>query len=207
MTETPRIPMAQRSPILVVGDIHGKLSRYHNLIQNKQPEYSIQLGDFGFSREHDWFLTTMDCTKHKVLFGNHDDYTYLNREHSLGDFTVLYSGEIMAIRGGYSIDKARRIIGVDWWEEEELSFEKWGQCIDTYTQTRPSIVLSHECPTDPLLQMFGIDTPSATAKGLQALFAIHQPARWIFGHHHKSSRRVFGRTEFICLAECESMMI
>jgi len=26
-----------RPPILVIGDVHGKLSRYHNLIQNKQP--------------------------------------------------------------------------------------------------------------------------------------------------------------------------
>lgn len=200
--------MAQhRSPILVIGDIHGKLSRYHNLIQNQQPSQSIQLGDFGFSREHDWFLNTMDCQRHKVLFGNHDDYTYLRRAHSLDDFTVLNDNEIMAIRGGNSIDKAYRRIGIDWWPEEEMNFEEWTRCIDTYDRTRPSIVLSHECPTDPLDQMFGFTTPSNTAKGLQVLFEIHQPLLWIFGHHHKSKRKVIHGTEFVCLAEGESTWI
>lgn len=197
----------RRSQILVVGDIHGKLVRYHNLIQNKQPKQSIQLGDFGFAREHDWFLSTMDTEKHKVLFGNHDDYTYLNREHSLGDYAVLHGGEIMAVRGGYSIDKARRTMGVDWWAEEEMNFETWVQCIDAYTKTRPSIVLSHECPADAVEQMFGITSSSNTAKGLQALFDIHQPKLWVFGHHHKSCRKVIEGTEFVCLAEGESLWI
>lgn len=197
----------QRSRILVIGDIHGKISRYHNLIQNQHPEQSIQLGDFGFAREHEWFLNTMDCKQHKVLFGNHDDYTYLNREHSLGDFSVLHDGEIMAIRGGYSIDKAYRTMGVDWWPEEEMNFETWSRCIDTYQQTRPIIVLSHECPVEPLVQMFGITAPSNTANGLQALFDIHQPALWIFGHHHKNKRKVIRGTEFLCLAEGESHVI
>lgn len=196
-----------RRPILVVGDVHGKLSRYHNLIQNKQPEQSIQLGDFGFSRQHDWFLNTMDCDRHKVLFGNHDDYGYLDREHSLGDFSVLHKGEIMTVRGGYSLDAARRTIGLDWWAEEEMSFEEWNRCIDTYTQTRPSIVLSHECPTAPLAQMFGHYNPSATSKGLQVLFEIHRPALWVFGHHHKAMRATINGTEFCCLAEVQAMYI
>lgn len=199
--------MSQRPRILVVGDIHGKLSKYHNLIHIHQPEQSIQLGDFGFSKEHEWFLRTMDCQRHKVLLGNHDDYTYLHREHSLGDVSVLHDGEMMTIRGGYSIDKLYRTIGVDWWAEEEMDAKAWDQCIELYERTRPNIVLSHECPTEPLAQMFGISSPSYTAKGLQVLFDIHQPTLWVFGHHHKNKQEGIRGTEFICLAEGASLWI
>lgn len=198
---------ALRSPILLIGDIHGKINKYHNLIQKQKPERSIQLGDFGFEHEHEWFLRTMDCTKHSILFGNHDDYTFLNREHSLGDYAVLHDGEIMAIRGGDSIDKAYRTIGVDWWPQEEMSFATWNKCIDTYNVTKPLIVLSHECPTEALQELFGIYSPSTTAKGLQAVFEINSPVMWVFGHHHKSMRRVIDGTEFICLAEGESLWV
>ena len=195
------------STLTLIGDVHGKVNEYWKLVTHQVKGKSVQVGDFGFKESHEWHRLNIDGRQHKVLFGNHDDYTYLNREHSLGDYAVLHGGEIMAVRGGYSIDKARRTMGVDWWAEEEMNFETWVQCIDAYTKTRPSIVLSHECPADAVEQMFGITSSSNTAKGLQALFDIHQPKLWVFGHHHKSCRKAIEGTEFVCLAEGESLWI
>lgn len=58
--------------LLVIGDVHGKINEYWKLI-NKYNIDSIQLGDFGFKRHHNWHLENVDSSKHKINFGNHVD--------------------------------------------------------------------------------------------------------------------------------------
>lgn len=46
-----------------------------------------------------------------------------------------------------------------------------------------------------------------TSDGLQAMFEIHQPDIWIFGHHHKSIDTIVNGTRFICLKEADYITI
>ena len=70
--------------ITVVGDIHGKFDQYYNIVKDK--EYSICLGDFGFSDS--WqklHYSGLDSDKHKICKGNHDQYEF-ESPYDLGNF-------------------------------------------------------------------------------------------------------------------------
>lgn len=190
--------------MILIGDVHGLISQYNQTIQKiPKGDKSIQLGDFGFKKSHDWFLDNIDYNQHKVMFGNHDYYPYIDEPHSLGDFGV-YEG-IFFIRGAWSIDHYLRILGRDLFHEEELTYTQFVACLELYEQVKPSIVISHDCPREVRKEMFNIYDKSTTSNGLQALFEVHQPDLWVFGHYHKSRKEIINKTEFICLDELETL--
>lgn len=189
---------------LLIGDVHGKINEYLKII-NKTKFSTIQLGDFGFKKQHNWHLKNIDNSKHKILFGNHDDYTFLNENHSLGDY---YSNDnYMCVRGAYSIDQHHRIENVDWWRNEELSYNEMIDAIDHYNTIKPKIMLTHDCPQIIRQHIFGITEKSITSNALQMMFENHQPDTWVFGHHHRSVDVVIKNTRFVCLNELETMVI
>lgn len=186
--------------MLIIGDIHGKTEQYFQII-SKEKE-SIQLGDFGFRSQYDWFLKNTG-PDHKVLMGNHDYYPYLGTSPKiLPSFGYLPASEIFYIRGAYSIDWKSRTIGVDLFENEELTIAEGYQALDLYDKIRPKFVVSHDCPTT-FSWTFSNFPPSRTRQLLQSLLDIHQPKLWVFGHHHLSIRT----EKFICLKELEFLCI
>ncbi len=191
--------------MLIIGDVHGKVNDYWKIIQKYKDQHSIQVGDFGFKKEHEWFLGNIDCKKHKINFGNHDDSTYLNKAHSMGDYS--FDQGIMTIRGAYSIDKSFRTENIDWWANEELNYQEMQMAIDFYELNKPKIIISHDCPHEVRQYLFGINDKSMTTNGLQSMFEIHQPDIWIFGHHHKSRNDIINKTQFTCLAELETKIL
>lgn len=189
--------------MLIIGDVHGKVDSYWKLIQSESK--SIQLGDFGFTQQHEWHIKNCDPTKHKIVFGNHDDYSYFNYPHSLGNFSITPEG-IFTIRGAESIDKHHRTENISWWKEEELNWGEANEVIDNYKKTKPEVVISHDCPESVCIRYFGYHG-SFTRKLLQNLFEFHQPMLWIFGHHHKSKNDTIDGTRFICLNELETITL
>jgi hypothetical protein len=186
---------------LLIGDVHGKHLRYKDILDRTEHK-TIQIGDFGFRNQHEWHIENIDNSKHKILFGNHDDYTFLNMDHSLGDYTIL--DNIMCVRGAYSIDRWCRTEGRDWFSNEELSYIEMNDIINIYETTKPQIMISHDCPEIVCKQLFGYPDNNKTRNGLQTMFEIYQPKLWIFGHHHKSIDTIIGDTRFICLNELET---
>lgn len=197
----------------VVGDVHGYYGNYLDIVQ-KAP-HSLQVGDLGFEYE---CLKKLDPACHKVLAGNHDNYSrwdtstfvHMQSGHWLGDHGVWPSpaGAVFFVRGGYSIDRAYRKEGVSWWPDEELSEEAFAACLEAYAQARPRIVCTHECPagiTDQLFPPMKWNgewlTPSRTSRWLERLRQAHQPALWLFGHHHKERDVTIDSTRFLCLPE------
>jgi predicted phosphodiesterase len=190
--------------MIIVGDVHGKLNDFYRIKQkNNEVESIIQLGDFGFKREHEWFIREMNPSKHKIIFGNHDYYPYLNKDYSLKNLSLI-DNNIMTIRGAFSIDRNNRTEGYDWWSQEELNFQEQEECINLFTSSKPEIVISHDCPDIIRRLVFGIYNSSQTSNMLQKCFEIHQPTYWIFGHHHKSKYQFLDGTKFICLEELET---
>lgn len=192
----------------VIGDVHGKYERYHKIVRQKDfYPYTLQLGDFGFKYET---LKNVDSTKHLILPGNHDNYYMCYRyPHFLGDFgfTSLNGTGFFYYRGAYSIDRQYRTIGIDWWQEEQVTIEEFMKARELYRSTKPDIVITHDCPENIALIMInnqGRLYQNTTGWALQELLNIHEPKLWIFGHWHQSRTIEYGKTQFVCLDELET---
>lgn len=200
----------------LIGDVHGKISKYIPIAINA--EHSIQIGDMGFRDSYELMRTCqLDATRHKFLPGNHDDYGVLPNEFSLPDFGVLEDttfGKIFFVRGGFSIDKSQRIPYHSYWPNEELSAKQSKEAYTMYLDEKPDIVLSHEGPSlatkrissPGILKEWGFDPSTfmtSTTKMLNAMLDSYVPKLWVFGHFHRPLDQVISGCRFICLAELQ----
>ncbi len=193
--------------ITILGDVHGKYKRMHEIIREKdRHEYIVQIGDLGFGYST---LDNVDPNKFKIVAGNHDNYDkIINIPHYLGDYghTSLNGIDFFFYRGAYSIDRIYRTVGIDWWEQEQLNIEGFMRARELYRDTKPDIVLTHDCPQAIAMQMLKPGDrmfENNTTWALQELLNIHQPKMWFFGHWHHSRQIQYGDTKFICLDELE----
>lgn len=193
--------------IIVIGDVHGKTNEYQEIINKESNSFTIQVGDFGFKDQHEWFLKNIDTDKNKISFGNHDHTGYLDFSHSLGNYTYIESHSIFTVRGAESIDRFSRTEGVSWFRDEQLTYAQSMEVLDSYLQVLPRIVITHDCPNIIRDEVFNISNTTITSNLLQTMYEMHQPEIWIFGHHHKSISLVYENTKFICLNELETFVI
>ena len=202
--------------ITIIGDVHGCFEQYLNIIKDAQ--YSIQVGDFGFATEWKKLVDfNIDPHRHKIVLGNHEDYHGIRREYALKDYGYInwYVGsdfkepithenawfKFFTVRGAYSIDRDFRTIGIDWWPQEELSHEELAKAINLYEKVKPEIVICHECPKNVSAQLFRLLNvhSTRTTMAMDAMFGIHKPKIWIFGHWHESIAEYINGTLFVCL--------
>lgn len=181
---------------VIIGDVHGKYKEYLKIIKNV--EESIQIGDFGF--DYSVFSFNNIPTNHSFFTGNHDNHEIVNNcLNFLGRFGA--SSDFFFVSGAFSIDRHRRVQGIDWFPNEELNYQETEQCAQLYQKTKPKLMLSHDCPS------FVFNYQSHTSRFLAHLFELHKPDLWIFGHHHMSMRRNILGTDFKCLNELETISV
>lgn len=203
--------------VRLIGDVHGKFSRYRELIRDVP--FSIQVGDMGvgFRARHPsgdirWSANppydAMSEGRHLFIRGNHDNPEVCARhDYWIADGAVVDG--IYCLGGAASIDRAWRTEGLDWWPDEECSYADLQRMIDDYAAIRPEIVVTHECPesiASEILAAFNktkIQDSSRTRQALERMFHLHQPREWYFGHWHQSLSIKSGRTLFTCLNELE----
>ena len=197
--------------ITLVGDIHGKYKRMHEIIREKNKhEYIVALGDVGFDFST---LDNVDPDKFKIVGGNHDNYDkIINIPHYLGDYgyTTLNGISFYFYRGAYSIDRQYRTIGIDWWEQEQVTIDQFMKARELYREIKPDIVLTHDCPDEVSLKILDRNQrkyENLTGWALQELFNIHQPKKWRFAHYHKSWNMNISGTDFRCLNELETYLL
>lgn len=197
--------------IYIIGDLHGKVQEYYELIKDNEFSSSIQVGDFGvgFGKD-DLILHYLDNLnknelKHFFIRGNHDNPDICNKNSFpcyLGDWGYLEDQDIFFISGAYSVDGLYRTPGFDWWRNEELGACEWDKIETEYIKRRPKYVVSHDCPHFIYSKIFNyISSPSITTYNLGKLFDKHQPKKWIYGHHHIDITENYDGCEFICLNE------
>jgi predicted phosphodiesterase len=208
-----------------IGDVHGKYDRYKKIMS--RCINSIQVGDMGvgfrryIGHEIGSFFPNPPYDKmvegnHKFIRGNHDN-PGVCRNHSqwIPDGyteTTDLGNKIMFIGGAFSIDRDWRHEGYDWWADEELSQPELYSMMDLYMEFKPDIMVTHDCPSSVADNIFADDMRygkfnSKTGSALASMFANHKPNKWIFGHWHKSKNEVIDGTNFICLAELETMKL
>jgi hypothetical protein len=202
-----------KNQITLIGDCHGKLRRYHEIIREKNRHpYTLQIGDFTTDDPRDT-LKNVDPNCHKILYGNHDRHSLANEvTHNLGEFGLasLNGVDFFFVKGAYSIDRMYRTIGVSWWPEEELTMSQWEECFTFYETIKPNIMITHSCPSFLVPNLIPKDAPlfhNRTDWGLERLFLIHKPKLWIFGHFHMSWEKQHGDTFFKCLNELETYIL
>jgi predicted phosphodiesterase len=186
--------------VTFIGDVHGKLDRYYQIISSLHPEAETYcVGDFGgrYEWEH-WSNNKTD--RHHIVMGNHD---YIPYRFLLGEGNFSYNPEldIFCVRGAASIDKSHRIEGFDWFREEELTYAEGMEAIAQYESISPSTLLTHNAPQSIVELFFGYKDKSTTTQILQEMFEIHKPKLWVFGHHHRRMEREVDGCLFVCLEE------
>ena len=200
--------------ITVIGDVHGKTGRYKELVNKASGNPTIQVGDFGFKEDYDWFAAPkvgLDQYRNRILFGNHDYYPYLNKPYSFSGHSssfVWRGTRIMLIRGAYSIDQQWRILGKDWFVEEEIPYHAWDSVINAVDDFKPHVMISHDVCYDANVRFLDCaDNKSKTAMGLQACFDVHKPDIWIHGHHHHQYDKDWKGTRFVGLKELGTFVL
>jgi hypothetical protein len=192
--------------MLIIGDVHGKLDQYISLV--KEQDRSVQVGDMGFNYQE---LSQLNHKNHIFIPGNHDNYDNLPL-HALGDFGhhTTFPVPFFYVRGADSVDKQYRLPYISWWPNEQLSYSEGQDCLNLYEMIKPDLVISHDCPLSVLKCLHArLFSPngSFTNQLLDEMWNIHQPNKWIFGHHHMDVSIKLDDTEFICLDELSSLEI
>lgn len=205
-----------------IGDVHGKFKQYRKII--KDVPYSIQVGDMGVGFYHEDGTprsnpphSAMRKGRHYFIRGNHDNpevcsyHSQYIDDNSTTDYLFMQnSPKVYFHGGGLSVDRHKRVEGINWWADEEVSTEKLYRAVDTYTAFAPDIVVTHDCPSSIADIIMGSDKakqqrPSITRFAFESMLSFHRPKMWIFGHWHKNVMFTVEGTWFICLNELNYM--
>ena len=172
-----------------IGDIHCNFDSYLRIIEGL--DKSVQVGDFGVGFPDVEYPKNFDIN-HKFIRGNHDNpFVCTHHPNCIKDGE--YIDGVFYVGGAHSVDKHMRVKDLNWWEEEEVSYQKAMEILDRYVEYKPEIVVSHDCPS------IVIEGQSRTKDLLNAMLEFHEPKIWIFGHHHWSLDLVVNKTRFKCL--------
>lgn len=181
--------------IRYVGDVHGKIAEYADIVKNVP--YSVQVGDMGAG-----FVPLANLgPNHRFIRGNHDSPEVCKNHPSwIRDGAV--EGDTMYIGGAWSIDQRCRIPGVSWWHDEELSIAEFQEVISLAERVQPRVIISHDCPASVVSKLFGLKPiETRTQQALNVVIEVCEPELFIFGHWHTNVDMVIGNTRYICLDE------
>lgn len=206
--------------IYLTGDIHRKIDdRFTKPISKKlgKNDYLIVLGDFGgvwYDDNNDnLFLSYFEKQKYTTLFidGNHENHKKLNdfpvevwnggKIHRIksnifhlmrGQIFNIDGYKIFTFGGAYSIDKHMRTEFIDWWKEEEGSYEEMNEAFDNLEKENNQVdfILTHAGPASKLknfFNYFGMKfTSSSTEKFLDEINNKVKFKHWFCGHYHEN---------------------
>ena len=189
--------------VRIVGDIHADFGRYIPLLYDV--EHVVQVGDYGagFDRLPSF---RSSC---RFIRGNHDNLAICKESANwIPDGTIEITdlgNKIFYMGGAYSVDRAFRRPGIDWWPDEELSLLELQRMINLFVEEKPDVVITHDCPSIVAESMFGVEMTkrSRTQTALSSMFDKHQPNSWYFGHYHQTESLVVDGTNFSCLGILE----
>jgi predicted phosphodiesterase len=170
--------------MVILGDIHCNFNRVVEICKKYPDQTVLQLGDFGVGFMPTQFIIDNSPTNFRFFVGNHDNRTEAckipNCLGHLGEYE-----DIFFVSGANSIDKDRRIEGVNFWSNEELTYEQGNLCLESWQKSNKKIIVSHDAPQNFVENYLLIYDRSFTRIILQKMVDIRKPDMIIFGHHHR----------------------
>jgi predicted phosphodiesterase len=171
--------------IIVLSDVHGNILRCQDVALRNPGTPIVQLGDLGVG-----FLPreVIENLPNNFFFfpGNHDNRKIaVTFDRCLGHFGPYFGESIFIVSGADSKDKALRTEGVNWWPDEELTYEQGQKCVDEWAGSKAEVIISHDCPQRIAEAFFLIYDKSRTRQILDSMIKARRPRVVIFGHHHR----------------------
>lgn len=205
--------------IYVTGDTHGKLDidKISKLLfplgeKLTKSDYLIITGDVGLFYLDSEYIKDYENKKYTTLMveGNHENYDLIKQLPEVdmfGDkvkkvnnsFYILQRGHIYTIDnktfftfgGARSIDRYRRIEGLDWFPEEEASYAEIDLALTNLSKidNKVDYIISHDCSSSALDDMAFVFKYKADYSSQNKFFEEIKNTvdfkMWYFGHYHK----------------------
>lgn len=213
--------------IYVTGDTHGvpaRLSRDGMPFADEwgSKDYLIVCGDFGYlfagTMREELFLRELSFRPYTILFvdGNHENFTMLeeypvsqwkggqvrrirkNIYHLMrGQVYTIDGQRIFTMGGGYSLDKARRQEGRNWWERELPSEQEYQLALFNLEKAGMQVdyIITHAAPEQVMnLYHSDLEEEKELDEFLDWIRRNVKYKRWYFGHLHMDDELVGGLT-------------
>lgn len=212
---------------LYIGDSHGNFDNFNAVAQTAikeldkrdlQIEEVISVGDFGYWPRllRNSYKKSSNITQNvSWIDGNHEEFASLiddsfpnpNWECNYIPRGTIRDG-IFFMGGATSIDKLQRKIGIDWFDEENISYPDFYCAESNILENKEQ--LSIMCCHDSIMNAYpylldgnkGNNTSDPNAQALQSFFEMIRPKVYIHGHHHVSAFYKIDNTSFISLDRC-----
>lgn len=189
--------------IKFLGDTHGLHIRHRELIRDV--DGSIGLGDMGLrSTTYGQFEELPD--NHYWIRGNHDALDDCAQFVTcLLSFGTIFNKDVFYVAGAETPVFARDL-PEEMYENEQLHPSDLLDATEYFSEVKPRVMATHTAPelvVYDILKAMGQGAFGAnrTTSFLQAMFELHQPEYWIFGHFHFYYEKVINGCKFICLPE------
>ena len=223
---------------LIIGDVHGNWRAAAQTIsealeQDGPFDQVIQVGDMGFAYPgvQPWD-EDFDIPEKRWIDGNHENFDMLfaRDEQNFGydPYHVLWpkywkqfleewryiprgtvEEGVLYIGGAKTPPWADRQRGINWWPEEDISYEDEEKTLDAIESYDGDIhtVISHDCPTAFVMEsvLQGEEYHDGNRKFLEHLRRRIEPERWFFGHYHAKVTGNFEGCQWRCLHKVTSL--
>lgn len=201
--------------IKITGDTHGEQDRLWRLTADMSSgDTLIVCGDFGYLYKNDSFenvfLNEMEELEVDICFcdGNHENFDAIeeypveiwnggkvhrireNIRHLMrGQVFEIEGSKFFTMGGAYSIDRACRIKGLQWWERELPVNEEYDEATRTLEENNFKVdyILSHTAPREIIRRMGynPVFKESELSGFLEWIMYEAEYKRWFFGHFHE----------------------
>ena len=208
--------------IHITGDMHGDLKRFYENRPYGEKEWSsddilIVCGDFGFIFRGDEVeqsqLNELAKKDYNICFidGNHENFPLIyqyptvdyhgapahrirqNIYHLIrGNIYEFENMLFFVMGGGYSRDRKRRQLGIDYWEEELPTSEEYHLSANNLKlhDMKVDYIITHTAPTDVIIKM-GMEPDHHERELTGFLEWIEHDVdfkHWYFGHFHRDMK-------------------
>lgn len=218
----------------MAGDWHGNLDYARSAMKfarNRGAEGIIHLGDFGVwpgksgKAYLDGIATTLKQLRMWTLVvdGNHEDHAQLDAlalddkgTRPLRDRLwhlprglrwTWHEKRWLALGGATSLDRKRRIEGLNWWPQESIDYATAWQVVDDgpadfmVTHDCPSRVDIPDLPSAGFLDPHALELAQAHRRGLDDVLDVVEPARLWHGHFHVRYHQIVQFNGKDCIVE------
>jgi len=181
----------------MVGDIHARFFDFKRLLEREKPDLCIALGEWGYwpnSRWMDMKAIKPECPVYWID-GNHEDFYSLGKRTSdevlpnifykpRGTTEVIGGKTFLFMGGGFSIDYKYRVVGFDYFPDDEMIGEDDLKKITKGVKV--DIVCSHTAPNE--FSILGPERekmfPDRSRVYLDKVLKKYKPEAFWFAHWH-----------------------